>query len=256
MANEPDDELHRLKEVADANAKKAMADTQAKHAKVIEATAREGMHKQQLEAQPMRPESKPLEASQFQTDYERRQAAEAKREAIRLAARANEPGAVAREAAREENNAHVWQKPTQVEAASSPQQARQTEEHDAIRRAQQAATLRRQQAQRVTLPTSTSITAVQEAARLRREQEAVVVSEQRQRAIEGQHARRAALGAQRYDPLRETSDRRATQAARDGGRETSDRVARQQNRELTSEDMELRQSRKNSGKTRDREQEM
>ena len=91
---------------------------------------------------------------------------------------------------------------------------------------------------------------------MRREQEAVVVSEQRQRTLEGQHARRAALGAQRYDPLRETSDRRATQAAREGGRETSDRVARQQNRELTSEDTELRQSRKNSGKTRDREQEM
>ena len=41
------------------------------------------------------------------------------------------------------------------------------------------------------------------------------------------------------------------------GREPPSRSgARQQNRELTSEDTELRQSRKNSGKTRDREQEM
>lgn len=244
MANEQDEELRRLTDIADANAKKAIADVQAKHAKVIEATARDGMHKQQLEAQR-------LQKTQTQLDYERRQAAEAKREAIRLAARANEPGAVAREAAREENNAHVFQKPKQVEAAPAAQ-----EQHDAIRQTQQAAALRRQQTQGVTLPTSTSIAAVQEAARLRREQEAVVLSEQRQRALEGQHARRAALGAQRYDPLRETTDRRAAQGARDSGRETSDRVARQQNRELTSEDTELRQSRKNSGKTRDNEREM
>ena len=251
MANEQDDELRRLKDIADANAKKAIADAQAKHVKVIEVVAKEGMHKQQLEAQ------RPTDKTQTAIEFERRQAAEAKREAIRLAARANEPGAVAREAAREESNAHVFQMPQQVKAEPAPRQAQQAaEQHDAIRRTQQAAAQRRQQEQRVTFPTSASIAAVQEAARLRREQEAVVVSEQRQRTLEGQHARRAALGAQRYDPLRETSDRRATQAAREGGRETSDRVARQQNRELTSEDTELRQSRKNSGKTRDREQEM
>ena len=55
MANEQDDELRRLKDIADANAKKAMAEAQAKHAKVIEVTAKQGMHKQQLEAQPVRP---------------------------------------------------------------------------------------------------------------------------------------------------------------------------------------------------------
>lgn len=248
MANELDEELRRLKEQAEANALKALS---AKHVKVIEVVAKEGMHKQQLEAQ------RPAEKTPTALEFERRQAADAEREARLRAARANEPGAVAREAAREENNAHVWQKPPQMDAAPAPQQAQQTtEQHDAIERAQQAAARRRQQQQRITLPTSTSIAAVQEAARLRREQEAVVASEERQRVLEGQHARRAALGAQRYDPLRETSDRRVAQGVRDAARETSDRVARQQNRELTSEDTELRQSRRNSGKTRDNERDM
>lgn len=266
-------EAERAKREADEASAKLVMQTALKaasdkHAKVIETTERDGLVKDQAVTVPMRP-STPEDAQKRFDLAQRQQAAFDERLAR---ARANDPTHEVREAQRKDNEKLVFGENKQAKEAPKPQHqqeptpaqpsaASHAQPIDRPTPAQQLEVLRTARApqKQAALDAATAPTIAQrlEAMRvgqtprhagnglapadrlqaLREQRSQQITAQQVERELAAQNARRSALGAQRYEPLREMGDRAQARAARDD--------------KPKLEETEKRQSRANSGKKRD-----
>lgn len=264
-------EAERVKREADEAAAKlamqaALKAATDKHAKVIETMERDGLVKDQAAIVPTRPST--LDEATKRYNAVKRQ--DASFDDVRAQARANDPTHEAREALRKDNEKLVADTAKPREAPK-PQQQAKTEQTAALSQpqpieqptpAQQLETLRtargpnRQAA--LDAAKAPSVAQRMEALRsaqepqqagqvmspamrmqaLREQSSQQLTAQQVERELGAQHARRSALGAQRYEPLREMGDRAQARAARE--------------EKPKLEETEKRQSQINSGKKRDK----
>lgn len=267
-------EAERAKREADEAAAKlamqaALKAATEKHAKVIETTERDGLVKDQAATVPMRPST--LDEATKRYNAVKRQ--DASFDEVRARARANDPTHEARDALRKDNEKLVADtaspnkdapkqqrqqeaKIEQAVAASHPQPIEQptpAQQLEALRTARvpnrQAAldtataptVAQRMEALRLAQAPQHAGQAISPAMRmqsLREQSSQQLTAQQNERELAAQHARRSALGAQRYEPLREMGDRAQARAARED--------------KPKLEETEKRQSQINSGKARDK----